>query len=320
VDRRRAQQFEVSSIGIGTYLGADDDTTDAGYSEAIVTALNGGINLIDTSLNYRHQRSERAVAQGLARWFQNGGSRADVVVCTKAGYLVPHAVPQTLLPADVVGRVHSLAPHFLDDQLERSRANLGLEIIDVFYIHNPETQLPVTGENEFYARMHCAFEFCERAASEGRIRYYGAATWEAFRRGIESVSLRRLDTIAREIAGDDHRFRFIQLPFNLAMPEAFTKPVEGTHTVFEVAVELGVTVVASASILQSRLSRGLPDEAKSAIPGFETDAQRSIQFVRSCPGVTTALVGMSSACHVKENLAVLGRRVLDLSAFRRLFA
>jgi aryl-alcohol dehydrogenase-like predicted oxidoreductase len=68
------------------------------------------------------------------------------------------------------------------------------------------------------------------------------------------------------------------------------------------------------------LSRGLPDEAKSAIPGFETDAQRSIQFVRSCPGITTALVGMSNALHVQENLAVLGKPVLDPAAFRRLFA
>lgn len=316
MDRRRAQDFEISSIGIGTYLGPADDAKDAAYSQAILTALQSGINLIDTSLNYRHQRSERAVAQALSKW----GSRAGVVVCTKAGYLVSHATPPDLQPSDVVGRVHSLAPHFLEDQLERSRANLCLDVIDVFYIHNPETQLPVTGEDEFYQRMRRSFEFCERAASDGRIRYYGVATWEAFRRGIESVSLRRLDAIAREIGGNHHRFRFVQLPFNLAMPEAFTKPVEGTRTVLELAVELGITVIASASILQSRLSRDLPDQAKSAIPGFEADAQRSIQFVRSCPGITSALIGMSSVRHVKENLAVLGKPVLDPAAFRRLFA
>jgi aryl-alcohol dehydrogenase-like predicted oxidoreductase len=320
VDRRSAQDFDISSLGIGTYLGTADDSTDAGYAEAVLQALSGGVNLIDTSLNYRNQRSERAVARGLSKWLETGGSRGEVVVCTKAGYLVPGAVPGTLRPSDVVGKIHSLAPRFLDDQLDRSRANLQLDAIDVFYIHNPETQLPVTGEDEFYRRMQGAFEFCERAVAQGRIRYYGAATWEAFRRGLDSVSLRRLDAIAREIAGKDHRFRFIQLPFNLAMPEAFTKPVEGTRTVVAVAVELGITVIASASILQSRLSRGLPDEAKSAIPGFETDAQRSIQFVRSYPGIASALVGMSSARHVEENLAVLGKPVLDPASFRRLFA
>src|SRR5947209_11865426 len=156
VDRRRAQDMEVSSLGIGTYLGEADDATDECYVEAIVTALKGGINLIDTSLNYRHQRSELAVARALSRWFESGGSRSEVVVCTKAGYLVQRAVPENLRQSDVVGKVHSLAPQFLDDQLERSRANLHLDTIDVFYIHNPETQLPVTGEDEFYQRMRGA--------------------------------------------------------------------------------------------------------------------------------------------------------------------
>lgn len=320
MDRRRAQDLQVSSIGIGTYLGEVNDAKDAAYAEAVLAALNGGINLIDTSLNYRNQHSERAVAQALANWFKTGGSRSSIVVCTKAGYLVPNAVPNTLRPSDVVAGIHSLAPHFLDDQLERSRRNLGLDSVDVFYIHNPETQLPVTGEEEFYVRMRDAFEFCERAVTEGRILYYGTATWEAFRRGLQSVSLRRLDAIAREIAGNGHRFRFIQLPFNLAMPEAFTKRVEGRQTVLELAAELGITVVASASILQSRLSRNLPDQAKSAIPGFQTDAQRSIQFVRSCPGIATALVGMSDPGHAQENLAVLGTPAMERAAFLQLFA
>ncbi len=301
----------VSPLGIGTYLGAMDDATDAGYEESIVTALEGGINFIDTSLNYRNQRSERAVGRALTRY-----GRSGAVVCTKAGYLVPNATPANLRAGDIAGNIHSLAPNFLEDQLERSRSNLGLDMIDVFYLHNPETQLQFTGVDEFYSRMGAAFEFCEKA----RIRYYGVATWEAFRRGAESVSLRRLAAMARDIGGERHRFRFIQLPFNLAMPEAFTKPVEGAHTIFDLAEELGISVVASASLLQSRLSRNLPDQAKAAIPGFRTDAQRSLQFVRSCPGVSVALVGMSNADHVRENLEVLGAPALDPAAFRRLFA
>jgi aryl-alcohol dehydrogenase-like predicted oxidoreductase len=320
MERRRAQDFLVSSLGIGTYLGAPDDATDASYEEAIIAALNGGINFIDTSLNYRNQRSERATGCALAAWFRDHHARAGAVICTKAGYLVQNATPAILRAHDVAGNVHSLAPHFLDDQLLRSASNLGLDTVDVFYIHNPEAQLAFVAGEEFYTRMRAAFEFCEQAVASSRIRYYGAATWEAFRRGVESVSLRRLDALAREVAGDRHHFRFIQLPFNLAMPEAFTKPVEGSHTVLDLALELGISVVASASILQARLSRDLPDEAKAAIPGFRTDAQRSLQFVRSCPGVAVALVGMSNADHVRENLEVLDAPLLDPAAFRRLFA
>ena len=40
----------------------------------------------------------------------------------------------------------------------------------------------------------------------------------------------------------------------------------------------------------------------AALGGLETDAQRSLQFVRSTPEVTTALVGMKQTRHVEENL------------------
>src|SRR5580704_6099335 len=62
---RDAQGLRVSSIGIGTYLGEMDDATDFGYVEAVKGALAAGVNCIDTSLNYRNQRSERAIGAAL---------------------------------------------------------------------------------------------------------------------------------------------------------------------------------------------------------------------------------------------------------------
>src|SRR5258705_6694601 len=59
----------LSSIGLGTYLGEPDDATDRAYVEAIVTALRSGINLLDTAINYRHQRSERNIGTALAQVF-----------------------------------------------------------------------------------------------------------------------------------------------------------------------------------------------------------------------------------------------------------
>src|SRR5277367_6047202 len=58
--------LSVGSIGIGTYLGESDATTDAAYEEAIRVALLGGVNLIDTAVNYRNQRSERVIGKVLA--------------------------------------------------------------------------------------------------------------------------------------------------------------------------------------------------------------------------------------------------------------
>ena len=70
----------------------------------------------------------------------------------------------------------------------------------------------------------------------------------------------------------------------------------------EAAAELGVAVVASATLMQGQLARGLPDQLRAALPHLETDAQRAIAFSRALPGVAAALVGMKRVEHVEENL------------------
>ena len=297
----KAQDILISNIGIGTYLGAASHQTDLAYVAAVHAALEGGINLIDTSLNYRHQQSERAVAAGIRRFIEmSGGQRDEIVVSTKGGYLVPEAItPGTLGPDDVVDGKHSMAPAFLSDQINRSCRNLGLETIDVYYIHNPETQLQVVQRPEFMNCIRAAFDRLERAVSDGVIRYFGTSTWDGYRGG--GLSLRALVVVAREIAGDSHHFRFVQLPFNLGMQEAKTDAVEGGCTVLDLAAELGIAVIASASLLQARLSRDLPGEIAQMMPGLTTDAQRAIQFVRSTPRIASALVGMADRAHVAEN-------------------
>jgi aryl-alcohol dehydrogenase-like predicted oxidoreductase len=321
---RDAQGLLVSSIGIGTYLGEMDQATDEGYQEAVRGALAAGVNFIDTSLNYRNQRSERSIGAALRQAVEGGEiDRTEIVVATKAGYLVPEAIPAAALKAgDVVGGMHSMAPDFLRDQLERSRRNLGLNSIDVFYLHNPETQLAYISEPEFLGKIRRAFEFLESAVADGQIHFYGTATWQGYRHrdpSREALPLEKLAGIATEVAGPKHHFRFIQLPFNLAMPEAFANRING-ESVLDIAARLGLTVVASASLYQARLSRNLPEEIRARLPGAETDAQRAIQFVRSTPGIAVALVGMSNLRHVQENLRLATIPPLDHAHYLNLYS
>jgi len=58
---------------------------------------------------------------------------------------------------------------------------------------------------------------------------------------------------------------------------------------------------------------------RRAVPGFATDAQRALQFARSAPGVTAALVGMARVAHVEENLALLAMPPLSADAVVGLF-
>ena len=70
----------ASSLGIGTYLGGEEAATDAGYRDAVVAAVAGGVNVIDTAVNYRFQRSERAIGQALAALVGAGTVRREDVI------------------------------------------------------------------------------------------------------------------------------------------------------------------------------------------------------------------------------------------------
>jgi aryl-alcohol dehydrogenase-like predicted oxidoreductase len=305
---RTVRGLNISSLGIGTYLGSADDPTDQSYTDALVAAGSGGINLFDTAINYRNQRSERAIGAALRQL-----QRDEIVVCTKAGFLTPGAVPTFLTPEHVVGKMHSMDPDFLADQIERSRANLGVDTIDVFYLHNPETQLGFLTRDEFDERLLRAFARLEQLAVDQKIRWYGAATWDGFRKG--ALSLPRIVELALEAGGPEHHFRFIQLPFNLGMVEAYLGKPE---SVLQAASRLGVAAIASATLSQGQALEHIPEALAGLLPDM-TNAQRAIQFTRSTPGVATALVGMSRPAHVIENLGVAPTVPITNEQYLRLY-
>jgi aryl-alcohol dehydrogenase-like predicted oxidoreductase len=321
---RPLQGLWVSSIGVGTYLGNYDEATDAQYHQAVVGAVESGCNVIDTAINYRCQRSERSIGTALKELARKGYGRDELVIATKGGFLpfdnMPPSDPKNYIiktfvesgvatAADIVGGYHCMTPRYLLNQLESSLSNLDLECVDIYYVHNPESQLGKISADEFDARLVNAFQALEEAVARGKLRLYGTATWNAYRNPPEAkdyLSLAHVVSLAEKAGGKDHHFRIVQLPLNLGMTEALSnanQQVDGKSvTLLEAAQHLGVTVMCSASVLQGQLTRNLPDVIRDTFAGLETDGQRALQFVRSTPGVTTALVGMKQLNHVKENL------------------
>jgi aryl-alcohol dehydrogenase-like predicted oxidoreductase len=341
---RDFQGLQVSSIGLGTYLGEPDAGTDGHYRDAIMRAVELGCTLIDTAVNYRFQQSERAIGQALAALFEQGQlHRDELVIATKGGFIPfdggpprsQHDLmgyvektfiqPGIIKPTDIVAGCHCMTPAYLQHQLDTSLRNLGLECVDIYYVHNPETQLEAISRPDFMQRMRTAFQALETHVTAGKVRWYGTATWEGYRRPPDApdyLALAELVAAAHDVGGEAHHFRTIQLPHNLAMPEALTQqnqrlddqtlsPLEAAHT-------FGIYVLCSASILQSRLTRGLPDILTQVLR-LDTDAQRAIQFVRSSPGVGSALIGMKQIRHVEENLAVAKVPPASLEQFMQLF-
>jgi len=319
--------LSLSSIGLGTYLGPETAAADAGYEASVALALASAVNVFDSAINYRGQKSERAVGRALAAAFAGGAARRDeVYVSTKGGYLPNDAddarsgrryVKETFLdsgvaPAEEIAQdCHCMAPSYLRDQVARSRANLGLETIDLYYLHNIETQLGAVGKDEFLARLRRAVETLEEEAARGAIAAWGLATWDGLRVPPEHpdhLSLEQILGIAEEVAGEDHHFRGVQLPVNLAMAQAVafrSQAAQGRRLpALAAARALGLAAFGSASILQGRLAADLPPEIEEAFPGLETDAQRALQFSRSAPGGTCALVGASTPEHAREDFGV----------------
>jgi aryl-alcohol dehydrogenase-like predicted oxidoreductase len=335
--------LSLSSIGIGTYLGDPVDAVDAQYQAAIERALALGCNHIDTAVNYRHQRSERVIGQALAAAVaRDDVPREAVVLATKGGF-VPFDGQRPADPGKWVYQryiesglahpnefaanyQHCIAPAFLEAMIQSSRRNLDVDTIDIYYLHNPETQRISNTCDTFRSRMQDAFATLEDAVARDEIAAYGVATWTAFRSAPNApdyISLTELVGLAYQVAGTDNHFRFVQMPYNLVMAEAFAlanqQVGEDFLSAIAAAEALELTVTTSATLKQGMLAGPYIADLSSYFPEADTDAQRALQFARSTPGVTSALVGMSQVQHVDENLALARLRPSDAGVIQGLF-
>ena len=333
----------LSSIGLGTYLGGEDAATDEGYEASIAVALESGVNVFDSAINYRGQRSERAVGRALDLAIREGrAARDEVFVSTKGGYL-PHDaedpreprryiletfVESGLAPrSEIAQGGNCLAPSYLRDQIDRSRANLGLETIDLYYLHNIEAQRTSVDAGAFRERFRRAAEVLEEAASGGKIAAWGLATWDGLRvppEHPEHLSMENALGIAGEVGGEEHHFTAVQLPVNLAMAQAVayaSQDIGGARLpALSAAARLGLAAFGSASLLQGRLAKDLPEEIVGAFPEALTGGQRALQFSRSAPGITTSLVGVSDPSHGRENFALARTEPADPGKVLALFS
>ncbi|MBX3054733.1 MAG: aldo/keto reductase [Caldilineaceae bacterium] len=337
--------LQISSIGVGTYLGGLDAITSAGYVDSVMAAVEGGCNLIDSAINYRHMQSERDVGAALARLFATGQARRDeLIVCTKGGFLPFDGAPPAdrlafvqaqiealgLAPLDMAGGLHCIAPTYLSQQIGLSLHNLGLKTLDVYYLHNPETQLRYVTLDEFWLRLRAAFERLEQEAADGRIRFYGIAAWDGFAadpNAKEYLPLYQMIELARQMGGEKHRFRFLQFPYNLGTLDAvvksnqpFEREREGKREtlllpLLAAARQYALVAIGSAGLMQKQVLENVPDEVMDILGGWQSDAQAAIHFNRSTPGLTATLVGMSQPAHVEENLRAAERSAIEPGAF-----
>ena len=309
--------LRVSCLGVGTYRGDSSDTADAAYHEAIVSAILKGCNVIDTAINYRKQRSERTVGQALQSLMRYV-PREAVVVATKGGFIpfnivkgvsnetqVDAIVKSRLASSDeIVSGIHCIAPKYIQHAIDVSLKNLRLACIDIYYLHNPEVQLSQMSRDRFSEQIRSDFEVLEHNVAQGKIRFYGIASWLGFHlppNHQQYLSLEHLLNLASDVAGDKHHFRVIQVPLSLAMPDVAIvsnqKVFDSPVTLLEAANSLKIDVVCSAA-LGGGPDNSHNDEDKGAY------IRKSLKFICNIPGITVGLIGMGKKKHVQHNLRI----------------
>ena len=321
---KNIHNLTLSNVGVGTYLGNPDTETDKLVEEAIKKSVLGGINVIDTAINYRAQKAERSMRNAISQLINNNDiSREEIFVSTKNGYVTNDGdIQEDLMQyvmreygktgivneGDISPGYHCMTLPYLNDQLERSLKNLGLECIDLMYLHNSvegQTHLP---RDQFLKNLKEVFDFYEKKRKDGKIRFYGMATWECFRTTPENplfLELAEVMDLAIQAGGNEHGFRFIQLPFNLMLDQAYMTKNHGvdgkTVSALEAAQKFNLGVFTSVPIMQGKLL------ATNTIPEFGNSSMsvRLLQFVRSTPGITAPLIGHKSESHVKENMDIM---------------
>ena len=321
---KNVHNLTLSNVGIGTYLGNPDIETDKLVEAAVKKSILGGINVVDSAINYRAQKAERSMGNAISELINNNDiSREEIFVSTKNGYVTNDGdIQEDLMQyvmreygktgivneGDISPGYHCMTLPYLNDQLERSLKNLGLECIDLMYLHNSvegQTHLP---REQFLKNLKDVFEFYEKKRKEGKIRFYGMATWECFRVTPENplfLQLTEVMDIATQVGGDEHGFRFIQLPFNLALDQAYmlkNHNVDGkTVSALEAAQKFNLGVFTSVPLMQGKLL------TVDTIPKFgnSSTSVSLLQFIRSTPGITAPLIGHKLESHVKENMDVM---------------
>ena len=226
----------VAKIGFGTYRISD---LNAEHIQAIRTAVEEGVDLIDTSTNYMDGAAERAIALALQPLPTNVID--DVEIVSKFGYMQGSTLARVKEGEHFAETVefaehiyHCISPEFKRDQLSKSLERLNMDALGCYLIHNPEYFLfdemnKDLDRNEvldrMFARIEKSFVALEQEVQNGRIKSYGVSS-NSFAKAsndLEFLPYEDLVTIAKRAAKEagatEHHFTTLQLPINLLETE-----------------------------------------------------------------------------------------------------
>lgn len=285
-------ELQVSPIAFGTWqLGGEWGEFDEQRAiDAIRHARGIGIDFFDTAQAYGFGASERLLGQALEDELRE--AREEVVIATKGG----------LRPADG-GVDRDSSPEWLRQGVEESLDALGVEWIDLYQVHWPDPDTPLSETAAALAELR----------DGGKIRHVG----------VSNFSVEQLEELSKALPVET-----VQPPFHL-----FARDIE--NDVLPWCMENDVGVLAYSPLAHGLLTGAIDedtmfadDDWRSQSPLFAGDALRqnvkvvheltevaeqigctlgqlAIAWVLSHPAVHVAIVGSRSPGHIEEAVGAL---------------
>ncbi|HEX3467686.1 MAG TPA: aldo/keto reductase [Candidatus Elarobacter sp.] len=296
----------AGAIGLGC-MGMSEFYARVGEDEAqaaIARALELGMTLIDTSDMYGMGENERLVGRALR------GRRNRAVLATKGGLVRS--------PDDAAYRAIDGRPEYLRAACDASLARLGVDHVDVYYLHRADPQVPIEESAGALAEL----------VQAGKVRYIGLSE-------VDAATLRRAAAVAPVAV--------LQSEYSL-----FTRDVE-TGGVLAAARELGISLVAYAPLGRGMLTGTVrsteelgDDDLRRRVPRFDpgnlernlalvdalgeiareqgcTPAQLALAWLLARGNDIVALPGCERVAHVEENAAA-ATLALDAATLARIDA
>jgi len=290
--------YDTTEIGLGTWeIGSDwGDVSEEEGRTAVTTALDAGINFLDTADVYGDGRSERLIRQVLE---DEDVDADDVIVATKAG--------RRLDPHTAEGFTRENLERFVD----RSRENLGMETLDLLQLHCPP--------NEVYYRPG-TFEALSALRETDKIAHYGVSV-EKVEQALKAIEYPGVETV-----------QIIFNPFRQRPADRFFEEAKRRDVGVIVRVPLASGLLANvfdhgtdfpendhrnfnrdgSAFDRGETFAGLPyDEAINAVqeleghvPSHMAMAQLALRWILDHDAVSTIIPGSTSPAHIHDNVAV----------------
>lgn len=292
-------ELRVTPIAYGTWQfgGEWGEVDEAAAIEAIRRARALGINFFDTAQAYGFGLSERILGRALAAELRE--RRDQLVIATKGGLRID----------EERGLVRDSSPWWLQQGIEESLQNLGVDHIDLFQVHWPDPEVPLTETASALREM----------IDEGKVRHVG----------VSNFSDEQMEEFSLVLPVET-----VQPPYHL-----FRREIEEDVLPYAAANDVGVLVYGPLAhgLLGGTMRAGTSfpgDDWRSTSSVFQADdfrrnlavverlsrlaedrgatvAQLAIAWTLANPAVTAAIVGARRREHLEESV---GAANLELDA------